>query len=193
MADESAFGAFSGEPELRWLTSPKGGRKMTLLRPFTFTEAASGRVWEAPQNLVVDGTSIPRALWTFVGSPYTGDYRRASIVHDKACEDFPTDGPERKAADEMFMLACRAGGCGRRQARLLYLGVRIGSSWAKGLAPEDEDEVRIDPSPRDLAIQQAFREMALELDATEPAALTDDPVADVGRVRAVVASHGLRH
>lgn len=195
MAAGDEFGTFSGEPRAVWLSTPTGGRMMKLIENFTFTEAASGRIWTAPEGLVVDGASIPRALWTLVGSPYTGNYRRASIVHDKACEDYPTDGPDRKAADAMFQLACRAGGCDRRQARLLYLGVRIGSSWARPLGVEDEeDEIRIQSSEEDLIIQQAFRDMAIELDTVQLAGAADevDPYRDVEEVEAVLALHSLR-
>jgi hypothetical protein len=32
----------------------------------------------------VDGTSIPQMFWWVIGSPYTGDYRRAAVLHDAA-------------------------------------------------------------------------------------------------------------
>ena len=63
----------------------------------------------------MDGASIPRALWTLVGSPYRGDYRRASIVHDQACDDAHGDKDKRRAADRMFYHACREGGCNINQ------------------------------------------------------------------------------
>jgi len=101
---------------------------MRLLEPFTFTDP-SGMVWDAPAGAVIDGASIPRALWTLVGSPYTGDYRRASIVHDIASDRAGPDKGKRRAADRMFYQACRAGGCSVEQATILYLGVRAGGIW----------------------------------------------------------------
>jgi len=118
-------GHFSGEPRTEWLTEPGPDRRMVLLEPMSYTDPA-GRVWPAPKGSVVDGASIPRALWTLVGSPYTGDYRRASIVHDVATDPA---GPnvDRRAADRMFFHACLTGGCPLREAILLYIGVRIGA------------------------------------------------------------------
>jgi len=120
-------GQFSGHPQAKWLTTDdKPDRQMQLLGDLRFTDP-EGKVWLAPAEYVVDGASIPRALWTLVGSPYTGDYRRASVVHDKACDDAKGNAAARRAADRMFYHACRAGGCSTREAILLYIGVRIGA------------------------------------------------------------------
>jgi hypothetical protein len=82
-----AHGSFSGEPEAVWLTEDgTEDRGMRLLKAFSFEDPDSKK-WPAPTGSVVDGASIPRALWTIVGSPYTGDYRRASVVHDVAWVD----------------------------------------------------------------------------------------------------------
>jgi hypothetical protein len=99
---------------------------MLLLERFTFTEP-DGTVWDAPDGSSIDGASIPRALWTLVGSPYTGNYRRASVVHDIACDRAAGDPAARRAADRMFYRACRAGGCSVGDATILYLGVRVGA------------------------------------------------------------------
>jgi len=100
---------------------------MELIGDFWFEDRA-GREWHAPQGSKIDGASIPQPLWSTVGSPYTGSYRRASIVHDVACERAVTPD-ERRAADRMFFEACRAGGCDVAQATLLYMGVRMGAYW----------------------------------------------------------------
>lgn len=122
-------GAFSGEPRTIWQTEAnKPDRVMTLIDAFTFTDP-NGVVWTAAAGDEVDGASIPRSLWSVVGSPYTGDYRRASIVHDIACLKAQGDVPARRKADKMFYHACRAGGCNSREATLLYIGVRIGAAW----------------------------------------------------------------
>ncbi len=121
-------GQFSVDPETVWLTGEGGSdRTMRLLRAFSFTDPG-GRVWLAPEGSVVDGASIPRALWTTVGSPYTGNYRRASIVHDVACVAAAGDPARRREADRMFFHACRAGGCSISEATVLYVGVRIGAA-----------------------------------------------------------------
>lgn len=117
--------AFSADPITQWLTEHGPDRRMKIQEDFWFVDGA-GKRWGAPKGSIINGASIPEALWTSVGSPYTGDYRRASIVHDVAC-----DNPQisREAADDMFYEACLAGGCSLLQAKLLYAGVRIGA-WA---------------------------------------------------------------
>ena len=149
---------------------------MRLLEDFSFTDP-TGKKWMTPKDYVVDGASIPQALWTTVGSPYTGDYRRASIVHDKACDDAVNDPAARRAADRMFYQACRAGGCSIEQATLLYIGVRIGGVWPHILpwavavvAPQGP---RREKTPADQRIEADFRLVAHEVLA-EPE--TDDPV-----------------
>ncbi|MDD2775334.1 MAG: DUF1353 domain-containing protein [Gallionella sp.] len=117
---------FSGNPKTEWLPNPGGcNRDMKLLEDFWFDDP-KGRRWLAPKNSVVNGASIPQALWSTVGSPYTDNYRRASIVHDVACNDLAV---RRDDADEMFYYACLDGGCSLLQAKMLYAGVRIGA-WA---------------------------------------------------------------
>lgn len=197
---DASYGTFSGEPQAAWLTEPKADRRMALLEAFTFTDA-QGRVWDAPKGHRVDGASIPRALWTLVGSPYTGDYRRASILHDVNCDRHPQDGPERRAGDEMFYAACRAGGCGRLEAKLLFLGVRLGSSWAgKGLrAAEPEGKVKLQLSAEDKLMQAEFERLGREVAAADAAAAPgkglagarEDPAEAVDQVEAVLRAEGL--
>lgn len=135
-------GKFSANPEATWLTEPGPDRRMKLLQDFTFTDP-DGKEWLTPKGYRVDGASIPRPLWSLVGSPYTGDYRRASIVHDKACDDATGNPKARRAADRMFYHACRAGGCSVKEAWILYLGVRIGAldeavpAWGMGIAASE--------------------------------------------------------
>jgi hypothetical protein len=136
-------GEFSGDPEALWLvdTDLDEDRRMRLLKEFWFKDPR-GKKWKAPLGYSVDGASIPRALWSLIGSPYTGDYRRASVVHDKACDDANDDSSARRLADKMFYHACREGGCSIFEATLLYIGVRIGAmtrfvpTWSSAVAAD---------------------------------------------------------
>ena len=121
------YGQFSDNPQTEWVSDPGQDRDMVMLRDFSYTDP-DGKVWDAPVSSKINGASIPMPLWSTVGSPYTGDYRNASIVHDVACQKAKTV-VDRKAADKMFYFACLAGGCSIPQARMLYLGVRVGA-WA---------------------------------------------------------------
>ncbi len=162
-------GTFSGNPQTEWLTEPGSDRRMKLLADFWYDDA-QGRRWLAPAGSVVDGASIPAPLWSTVGSPYTGDYRRASIVHDVACDD---PAVPRRDADQMFYQACQAGGCPEAQAALLYAGVRIGA-WLPRvrLWPAPADAMRplvahgrTQPTLTEESVQLTFREIAADLAA----------------------------
>jgi len=158
-------GTFSGEPETAWLTQAgTPDRDMRLLRDISFTDPAGTR-WSAPAGSVIDGASIPRALWTVVGSPYTGDCRRASIVHDIACVQAAGDRDQRRAADRMFFHGCRADGCSIRQAAILYLGVRVGAAapqipaWRAAVAAE-RDGPRIRRTGPEARLERDFEMIA---------------------------------
>jgi len=155
------YGEFSGNPVTEWLVNTSGGdRDMRLVQDFSFTDP-KGRVWSAPKNSVVNGASIPRPLWSTVGSPYTDDYRRASVVHDVACD---TPGVIRKEADEMFYYACLAGGCGLLEARLLYAGVRIGAWSATALpaASISKDQLLFRPLTEARGLNEQFLKVKLD-------------------------------
>jgi len=166
-----AYGHFSGNPRTEWLSQTAQDRDMRLLNDFWYIDAA-GKEWMAQEGSVVNGASIPEALWSSVGSPYTGDYRRASIVHDVACADVNVD---RDEADEMFYTACLCGGCSVLQAKILYAGVRLGA-WAASALPKElafsETEKKSAPalphqhSSTDLIIKAKFTLIAQKLAQT---------------------------
>jgi len=117
------------DPKARWLSTGKApNRDMILLEEFVYWDR-EGKLWAAPVGSEVDGASIPQALWAIVGSPFTGCYRRASILHDVACDNAQNDFPARREADRMYYYACRKGGCSIPEAIVQYLGVTIGA-WA---------------------------------------------------------------
>ena len=124
-SDIMSNATFSGNPRTEWLSADGNDRDMRVLEPFWFLDPA-GRRWDVPAGTLINGASIPRTLWSSVGSPYTGPYRRAAVVHDAVVG---REGVLRSEADAMFYFACLAGGCSLLQAKLLYAGVRVGS-WS---------------------------------------------------------------
>jgi Protein of unknown function (DUF1353) len=124
------------EPVTRWLSFPeKNDRDMELVEDFAFIDSKGNR-WDAPKWSKINGASIPSSLWSTVGSPFTGPYRRATIVHDVACVNAKNDA-ERAKADLMFYEACLAGGCSKFQANTLYMGVRVGAWWSPPSSTRD--------------------------------------------------------
>jgi len=178
-------GSFSGNPKTEWLVDENGAdRDMQLIEEFWYLDS-DGRKWLAPKGSIINGASIPRPLWATVGSPYTDDYRRASIVHDIACGDPSVD---RKEADVMFYRASLAGGCSVLQAKMLYAGVRIGAWASSALAPNALSRSRLlfRVPFRSVAdeqfVQNKFQELAGELQT-----LDDD--ASISEMDAVIDRH----
>jgi hypothetical protein len=76
---------FEGTFEFRWLPDKNGShREMLLLSDVAFVDAEGDR-WPVPAGERTDGASIPALLWSFAGTPFTGKYRRAAVIHDYYC------------------------------------------------------------------------------------------------------------
>ena len=179
-----AYGEFSGNPKAEWLTEGEADRMMRLLEDFWYTDPG-GRRWDAPAGTETDGASIPKPLWSSVGSPFTGDYRRAAIVHDVACRD---PHVPREEADKMFYYACQAGGCSTFQAKIMYAGVRMGA-WTSAINFLGAADLSVrelgyrlpsEHSPDELEMRARYTLIARDL------ATTDDTFESV---RAVVDKH----
>lgn len=116
---------FVGELVLRDL-DPKGLR-FTLDQPFGYVDP-SGTMWQAEKGLVTDGASIPWPLWSIIGGPFEGEYRRASVIHDFYC-----DRKYRawQKVHRVFYDAMITGGVGTAKAKLMYYAVwRFGPRWS---------------------------------------------------------------
>lgn len=124
----SRFGKFSGEVVATWLIDADGpDRTMRLEADFSYTSPA-GIQWPAPKGRLIDGASIPSVFWgPLIGSPYTGDFRRASVVHDVACEDKPYTSDD---AHRMLYDAMRCDGTVEWLAKEIYAAVKMfGPQW----------------------------------------------------------------
>jgi hypothetical protein len=111
------------------------GENMELVQSYAF-EDDEKRIWEVPPGTKVDGASIPRPLWSLVGSPLKGKYREASVIHDFFCEN------RRRPWDQthkVFYDAMLANGVSAVQAKTFYFAVyRFGPRWnysVKGYCP----------------------------------------------------------
>lgn len=76
---------FIGDVVTLWHKNPKADRIMELLEDFIFIDRYN-KEWKAHKGSIIDGASIPKSLWTVMGSPFTGNYRRASVIHDTECK-----------------------------------------------------------------------------------------------------------
>lgn len=156
------YGSFDGDFIGRFL----GNARAVVEAPLTFTDPG-GQAWTAPAGVEVNGASIPRALWSIVGSPFAGAYLRASVIHDHYCVTMERPWRETHLA---FWYGCRADGVSKTYANLLYAGVmRFGPRWrrGRGLSSDDAAPQRIEP-----AFDQAeFDELLKWVEENDPALL----------------------
>lgn len=123
-------GRFIGRVVAVWLRhyDPKYGApemapwRMCLTSPFEYVDEGERR-WLAPSRTPIDGASIPQILWgRLVGSPYTGQFREASVIHDRYCVE--KDGRSLNDIHRMFYEAMLCEGCSWREANTKYFAVR---------------------------------------------------------------------
>jgi hypothetical protein len=122
---------FEGDVRTLWLVEDAVGddeadRRMQVLEDFAFVDP-NGVRWLAPAGSKIDGASIPRMLWSVAGDPYIGRYRRASVLHDVACDERTRPS---KVVHRMFYDAMIADGASEAQAVEFYTAVRLfGPHW----------------------------------------------------------------
>lgn len=109
--------------------SPVGdGVHWELVNSFGFLDVR-GTKWTVPSRARVDGASIPRALWSLVGSPLTGLYVEASVVHDYYCDI--RSRPWRNV-HRVFFEAMLASKVSEIQAKIMYAAVYFaGPRWSE--------------------------------------------------------------
>jgi hypothetical protein len=144
---EATRNSFVGRVVVEWIEENEGERKMRLVEPFSYIDN-DGIRWDVPAGHLVDGASIPQSLWSVVGSPYVGKYRKASVIHDYYC-DVKTAPSGR--VHKMFYDAMLASGVESLRAGLMYEAVdQFGPSW------------RLDPVPEAFVDKQPKLESALK-------------------------------
>ena len=72
-------------------------------------------------GFVFDGASIPKALWSIIGSPMTGGYQRAGCLHDAL---YASQILDRKIADDIFLESMKSDGVSYFKRYSMYWAVR---------------------------------------------------------------------
>lgn len=160
------WGHFRGQLRLELV----GGREARLVTNFGYIDP-HGTDWSAPRGSIVNGASIPQAFWSFVGGPWDGAYRQASVVHDVACETMQASWQD---THRMFYEACRCGGVDERTAKLMYWAVyHFGPRWEPRMATTNAATItrpqRIataSPTPTQIQLARTyFQQNSPDLDA----------------------------
>jgi hypothetical protein len=113
--------------DLKLIDLDPHGLRFTLEAPFGYIDP-SGAMWQAEKGLVTDGASIPWPLWSIIGGPFEGEYRRAAVIHDFYC-----DRKYRawQRTHRVFYDAMITGGVGPIKAKIMYYAVwRFGPRWS---------------------------------------------------------------
>jgi Protein of unknown function (DUF1353) len=119
------LGQYTGNLILKPLSD---GGLMQVVEPFGFLDSKR-ESWLVPVGAKVDGASIPRALWSLIGSPWTGKYRDASVVHDYYCD---VRTRPWKEVHRVFFEAMRVSDVCEQQAKLMYAAVFFaGPRWSQ--------------------------------------------------------------
>lgn len=111
---------FSGPVITEWIEN--SDREMAIVEYISFIDSA-GLLWEAFPGDIIDGGSIPRFFWRFIGSPFVGYYRRATVIHDVYCKSKTRDS---EAVHKVFKEMCLADGVSKWKAALMYRAVKMG-------------------------------------------------------------------
>ncbi|HEX8449520.1 MAG TPA: DUF1353 domain-containing protein [Allosphingosinicella sp.] len=116
-------GKFSGNPQVELAPD---GRTAKLLKKFSYTDLAGNR-WVVPSGTMLDGASIPSPFWSFIGGPWEGKYRNASIIHDFYCDRKTRPW---QAVHRVFYNGMISAGVDPVRASIMYYAVyKFGPRW----------------------------------------------------------------
>lgn len=116
-------GYFVGRVRTDWV----GARRVRLVEDFLFV-GPDGYHWHARAGDVCDGSSIPWLLQRYMGSPFVGLHRFASVIHDRACIERIRPSAH---VHHMYLNACLA--AGEPKAWWLGQGVIYGGPRFRGI------------------------------------------------------------
>ena len=113
------------------LTPLDDGIHMQLCGEFGFRDS-NNKQWSVDPAARVDGASIPRFLWSVIGSPFTGKYVKASVIHDYHCD---VRMERWQDVHRVFYNAMRVSGVPKVQAKTMYLAVYYqGPRWSENVS-----------------------------------------------------------
>jgi hypothetical protein len=120
---DPAFGRFHGDVVTKWITDDL---EMELVKDFHYVDP-QGKEWKAPTGSVINGASIPSMFWSVIGGPFEGRFRKASVLHDAACD---VQSEKWEDVHRMFYDACRCSRVGIGKAQTMYWAVyHFGPRW----------------------------------------------------------------
>ncbi|MEM9028125.1 MAG: DUF1353 domain-containing protein [Pseudomonadota bacterium] len=123
IAQNQDFGRFEGELAIVQIENRS---EWKLLRDLTFI-GPNGVVWTAPRGTIVNGASIPRAIWPIGAYPWDGVLGKPSVIHDHF---WVTKSRHSKDVHRAFYDGLLANKASKFRAILAYAGVLLfGGRW----------------------------------------------------------------
>lgn len=98
--------AFKTDLEIRSLDLAAGKRGWELISPLVYRSKLLGQKVVVPSGYKTDFASVPRLFWRIF--PPTGEYGRASVVHDLLCDLEGSTGIDSKTTHKVFKEAMQA-------------------------------------------------------------------------------------
>lgn len=104
-------------------------RLRKLTKPFTYVSKRN-KIYALPIGFVSDGASIPKLLWSVIGSPFTGKYEKPVWIHDW---NYKTQKIKRNLADKIFYEGMVEERVSLWKRQTMWFGVRVGGwvSWRR--------------------------------------------------------------
>lgn len=118
---QPTWGRFTGPLRLEGIQGDQ--RSLRVLSDFGYV-GPMGKRWMVPRGTIVNGASIPRALWPLAGSPWVGFHRNASVIHDYF---WVVRSRTWQETHTVFYQAMRASGASSFEAHAKFWPVWFGS------------------------------------------------------------------
>ena len=134
-------------------TLSSDGNTFHLTQEFRYLDP-NDMLWTVEPGVQVDGASIPRLFWSFIGSPWAGRHRLASVVHDHYCN---TRTRTAYATHRSFYNGMRANGVEVWRAKFMYWAVlAAGPDWDLQFPGGFQDTLTDHGRPQDMPQSMAY-------------------------------------
>ena len=142
-----------------------GHTEFKLLADYTYVTDA-GKEYTVPSGTVVNGTSIPTAVWSVIGGPWSGRYRNAAVIHDFLCE---VKAEDSDTVHRIFLESMMNSGVPAWKAKTMYFAVlKGGPQWDRSLGFLPPETTRGDISEEELRqFENKIREKDLSISEIE--------------------------
>ena len=96
-----------------------GAGQWRLTKPFKYVRPPI--IVEVPVGFITDGASIPQFAWSFIGSPWSGKYTKATVPHDYG---YHSQTRTRKEVDGIFLRGMQILGVSWLKRWIMYRCIR---------------------------------------------------------------------